>query len=118
MTHLGTIELTTPRLLLRRFTLDDAQPMFKTWANDPAVTRFLRWEPHPDWTATAELLYEWGKNYARPDWYRHHPRRAGRRLAAPGPPCPALGAGLCVRARVLGAGIRHRSPVCRAGFLV
>lgn len=69
MTHTGTIDITTPRLVLRRFTLDDAQPMFDTWAGDPAVTRFLRWDPHPDWTATAELLHEWGKNYARPDWY-------------------------------------------------
>ena len=69
MTQLGTLELTTPRLTLRRFTGDDAKPMFETWAHDPLVTRYLRWDPHPDWTATAELLHEWGKNYARPDWY-------------------------------------------------
>ena len=69
MTHLGTIKLTTPRLILRRFTEDDARPMFETWAHDPLVTRYLRWDPHPDWTATAELLHEWCKNYARPDWY-------------------------------------------------
>ncbi len=69
MTHRGTVELATPRLVLRRFTTDDAKPMFDTWASDPAVTRFLRWSPHRDWGATAELLHEWCKNYARLDFY-------------------------------------------------
>ena len=37
--HLGTQPLQTPRLLLRRFTMDDAQAMFDLWCNDPEVTR-------------------------------------------------------------------------------
>ncbi len=69
MTHLGTVPLVTPRLVLRRFTLDDARPMYDTWASDPAVTRWLRWVPHRDWGVTAELLHEWCKAYARPDFY-------------------------------------------------
>ena len=38
--------LWTPRLVLRRPCADDAQPMFETYASDPAVTRFLVWTTH------------------------------------------------------------------------
>jgi len=44
--HQGTRTLETPRLLLRRFTPDDAAPMFANWANDTEVCRFLSWKPH------------------------------------------------------------------------
>ena len=46
MRHTGTLELETDRLLLRRLLPQDAPQMYANWANDPAVTRFLRWEPH------------------------------------------------------------------------
>lgn len=46
MRHTGTPELETDRLLLRRLLPQDAPQMYENWANDPAVTRFLRWEPH------------------------------------------------------------------------
>ena len=34
MKHLGTIQLETDRLVLRRFTIDDAESVFKNWASD------------------------------------------------------------------------------------
>ena len=46
LTHKGTKELTTKRLKLRRFTVEDAQDMFNNWANDAEVTKFMRWPPH------------------------------------------------------------------------
>lgn len=46
LTHKGTQVIKTKRLTLRKFTLNDAQAMFDTWANDERVTRFLTWEPH------------------------------------------------------------------------
>ena len=36
----------TERLILRRFTIEDAEDMFNGWCNDPEVTRFLTWPPH------------------------------------------------------------------------
>jgi ribosomal-protein-alanine N-acetyltransferase len=42
MTHKGTIALETERLILRRFTLDDAEAMFRNWASDPEVTKYAR----------------------------------------------------------------------------
>ena len=46
MKHLGTKTIETRRLVLRRFTLSDAEPMYRNWASDPEVTRYLLW---PEW---------------------------------------------------------------------
>jgi [ribosomal protein S5]-alanine N-acetyltransferase len=48
MNHVGTQTIITDRLILRRFTMDDAATMFKNWANDPDVTEYLTWPPHID----------------------------------------------------------------------
>ncbi len=61
--HLGTQPLQTPRLLLRRFTMDDAQNMFDLWCNDPEVTRFLSWAPHGTIDKTKRLLKSWKQRY-------------------------------------------------------
>ena len=44
MNHLGTKTLETPRLILRKTKETDAQPMFKNWASDDRVTKFMTWE--------------------------------------------------------------------------
>ena len=46
MEHKGTVTLETPRLILRRLTLADAEPMYRNWASDPGVTKFLTWPTH------------------------------------------------------------------------
>lgn len=69
MDHPGTQTIRTGRLVLRRFTLDDAEVMFGNWASDPEVTRWLRWDPHRSWVETAEYLNEVVKQYSRPDFY-------------------------------------------------
>ncbi|MCR5608849.1 MAG: GNAT family N-acetyltransferase [Lachnospiraceae bacterium] len=46
MNHIGTIQLETERLILRRFTLDDADSVFNNWASDDEVTRYLTWLTH------------------------------------------------------------------------
>ena len=48
MKHCGTQQLETDRLILRRYTLDDAEAMYKNWASDDDVTKFLMWQTHPD----------------------------------------------------------------------
>lgn len=67
--HLGTQPLQTPRLILRRFTMDDAQPMFDLWCNDPQVTRFLSWGPHGTIDKTKRLLKAWKQRYEDPLFY-------------------------------------------------
>ena len=70
MIHKGTKELKTERLLLRRFTVDDACAMYETWAKDPRVTKYLTWTPHISPEATAKLLKIWEKEYEKPDCYQ------------------------------------------------
>lgn len=70
MKHCGTQEIKTTRLLLRPMDIDDAEMMFYNWANDAAVTTYLRWDPHRSWGVTAEVLNEWSKHYAKPDFYQ------------------------------------------------
>ena len=48
MKHCGTKRLETERLVLRRFTPEDAEAMCWNWASDPEVTRYLTWPAHTD----------------------------------------------------------------------
>lgn len=70
MHHCGTKSITTSRLVLRPLTIDDAEMMFNNWANDPEVTRYLRWPPHRSWPESAEILNEWSKHYIDPGFYQ------------------------------------------------
>lgn len=54
MKHLGTVTLETERLVLRKTLGSDYEPMFRNWANDERVTRFLTWAPYE----SAEQLKE------------------------------------------------------------
>lgn len=70
LTHIGTQEIKTERLLLRRFTQNDAKPMFDTWANDERVTRFLTWEPHGTLDVTEYIVDLWVKDYEKENNYQ------------------------------------------------
>jgi ribosomal-protein-alanine N-acetyltransferase len=50
-------QFTTARLTLRQPELADAPALFTAYAQDPEVTRFLVWRPHPD-LATTETYIE------------------------------------------------------------
>lgn len=66
----GTVPIETDNLLLRRFTIKDAEPMFKNWASDPEVTRFLTWTPHKDPDETKLIISKWLEEYERPNAYQ------------------------------------------------
>jgi RimJ/RimL family protein N-acetyltransferase len=46
----------TERLRLRKPHLQDAQPLFDTYTQDPEVTRYLAWKPHASIDQTLEFL--------------------------------------------------------------
>lgn len=69
MTHTGTQTIKTNRLTLRRYTVGDARAMFENWANDPAVTEFLTWQPHESVDVSRRILEGWVPNYSRDDYY-------------------------------------------------
>lgn len=69
LNHKGTQILTTNRLTLRPFTLDDANDMFANWASDPEVTKFLTWPTHQSIDVSKWVLNDWIPHYAEQDYY-------------------------------------------------
>ena len=69
MNHIGTKVIETERLILRPFTMADAQPMFDNWASDPAVTKYLSWPAHGSVAITEMVMKDWVYGYANPDRY-------------------------------------------------
>ena len=69
LTHKGTKELTTKRLKLRRFTVDDAQDRFNNWASDAEVTNFVSWLTHSTPDLNRELLGKLVEEYDKLDYY-------------------------------------------------
>lgn len=66
----GTVPFYTSRLHLRLFRTDDAAEMFTAYANDPAVTKYLRWNAHKEVTETWGILNTWVPQYANGDFYQ------------------------------------------------
>ena len=63
MNKTGTRKIETHRLILRPFTIEDAEDMFANWASDPEVTRFLTWPAHRDISVTRMVLNSWISRY-------------------------------------------------------
>lgn len=69
LTHKGTRTIETSRLILRKAVAEDAQPMFRNWASDPEVTKFLTWQPHENVELTQSVLAGWTAEYEKDDYY-------------------------------------------------
>ncbi|MCL2096965.1 MAG: GNAT family N-acetyltransferase [Oscillospiraceae bacterium] len=69
LTHTGTVEIQTERLLLRRFVLGDANEMFREWASHENVTRYLTWDKHSSVSETKTFLMQRLNDYESPDNY-------------------------------------------------
>ena len=63
MKKAGTQRLETGRLILRRFTVGDAEDMYRNWASDLVVTRYLTWPCHTSVQASASILETWAAQY-------------------------------------------------------
>ena len=70
MKHLGTKRLETERLILRPFILADAEAMYRNWASDAEVTRFLSWPAYKSVDTAHAILADWTKQYADPAFYQ------------------------------------------------
>lgn len=67
----GTQTITTKRLILRKFKIKDAESMFKNWASDPEVTKYLSWPYHKELSTTRKIInnyLEEYKNYEVYNW--------------------------------------------------
>ena len=69
MNNLGTVTIETDRLILRRFKTEDAEAMYKNWACDTEVTKYLTWPAHSSVDITKGILEEWISDYNSNDSY-------------------------------------------------
>lgn len=69
MRHCGTQQLETKRLILRRYVQEDAAAMYKNWASDEAVTKYLTWPTHTRLETSECVIQDWIKSYSSENYY-------------------------------------------------
>lgn len=69
MNHCGTQTIETERLILRRIKESDAEAVFKNWASDPQVTKFLTWPTHTSVDVTRYVIGTWLPLYEQDNYY-------------------------------------------------
>lgn len=67
--HKGTRTLHSSRLILRRFYLGDADAMFRHWAHDPQVTKYLSWPRHQTAADSLRVVRSWEPDFLMRDKY-------------------------------------------------
>ena len=69
LTHKGTQTLCTKRLVLRRFTADDAEAMYQNWATDEETVKFLRWDTYKEIESLKAFLAKCISEYENIEYY-------------------------------------------------
>lgn len=69
MKHCGTQRLETDRLILRRYVNEDAAAMYKNWASDSEVTKYLMWPPHASQEISQRVTDDWVNQYSNENFY-------------------------------------------------
>lgn len=70
MKHLGTKRIETQRLLLRPFTPEDGEAMFRNWASDRSVTKYLTWPTHANPGVSRWVVEDWVSHYHEAKFYQ------------------------------------------------
>ena len=70
LTHKGTQTIETSRLILRRAVREDAETMFRNWASDPEVTKYLTWPTYEKVETAYQILDLWASEYEKSDYYQ------------------------------------------------
>ena len=68
MKHYGTERIESERLLLRKFTIQDADAMYINWAGDAEVTKYLMWQAHENVDVSKSILQDWVSHYSEKDY--------------------------------------------------
>ena len=69
LNHKGTKTIETERLILRPFVMEDADAMFRNWAGDDEVTKFLTWPTHESAAVSRMVLSHWTGHYPETNFY-------------------------------------------------
>ena len=70
LSHKGTQPIETSRLILRRAIREDAEAMFRNWASDPKVTKYLTWPTYEKVETAHQILDLWTSEYEKTDYYQ------------------------------------------------
>jgi len=70
LNHTGTVKIETERLMLRRFTIDDADSMFNNWASDNDICKYMRWTRHENKEETMNKISSWVDSYNNKSFYQ------------------------------------------------
>lgn len=62
--------LGTERLSLRKIKKDDAESIYRNWASDPEVTKYVTWPTHQSIEDTKKIMSVWLKEYENPKTVR------------------------------------------------
>lgn len=68
--HKGTQTIETSRLILRKAIRGDAEPMFRNWASDSEVTKYLTWPTYEKVETAYPILEMWINEYEKPNFYQ------------------------------------------------
>ncbi len=63
LNHKGTKIIETERLILRPYRSSDAETMFKNWASDREVAKYVTWNAHRSVTETETVINKWLAEY-------------------------------------------------------
>lgn len=70
MKHLGTQTIETERLILRKTKESDAEPMFRNWASDECVTKYMTWQPYESLSQLQDTYHQFLlENQEKEDFY-------------------------------------------------
>ena len=70
MNHIGTKSYETARLILRPFTAEDAEAVYRNWASDARVTKYLTWSPHGSIAVSLDYVNQCISQYDSPSCYQ------------------------------------------------
>lgn len=70
MKHKGTQIIETKRLKLRSFSPEDSEAMFRNWASDSEVTKFLTWPVHSSIDISKQVVESWCARNNEPENYQ------------------------------------------------
>lgn len=70
MNNVGTIDLETERLLLRKGTINDAAEVYENYGKDPLVSKYVVWNKHNDINDAICLMKKWEESYSELTSYK------------------------------------------------
>lgn len=69
MNHIGTREIATERLTLRRFEIEDAENVFYNWFSDEQTVKYLTWPVYKSVDEAEDMIKSWIAHYDNTEYY-------------------------------------------------